>query len=173
MSNQENPYQAPKAHLELEKSTILASRGARLAAALIDMVLMLLIQLPVLYFYGYFDGFWQGLEPTLAQEIVAGAFGITIFLLVNGFLLKNHGQTVGKRLLGISIRDMQGNLCAFLPMLFKRELIWNLVVYVPFGFIVILVDCLMVFRGDRRCLHDLVADTQVVNILRAEPAQTF
>jgi len=173
MSNQENPYQAPQANLELQTSALLASRGARLAAALIDLLLMLLIQLPALYFYGYFDGFLQGQEPTIMQEIGAGAFGITSFLLVNGFLLKNHGQTVGKRLLGISIRDMQGNLCAFLPMLFKRELIWSLLAYVPFGIALIFVDFLMIFRSDRRCLHDLVADTQVVNVLRSEPARNF
>jgi len=169
MPNQDNPYQAPQANLELETTGALASRWSRLFAALIDGLLMLAIQLPVMYFNGYFDGAsaddW---EPALTQEITAAIFGVVVFLLVNGYLLKNHGQTIGKRLLGISIRDMQGNLCDFVPMVLKREILWQLVVYIPVsGGFIVLADVLTIFRKDRRCLHDLLAGTQVINVKTA------
>jgi len=179
MPHQENPYQAPQANLETAQGVILASRGSRLAASIIDAVVMMLIQFPILYAYGYFDGMWEGVEPTLQQEVVAGIIGMGSFLLLNGFLLQKYGQTLGKRLLGISIRDAQGRICPFLPMFCKRILIWSLLLYLPYllGFVVVLIDCLLIFRGDRKCLHDLVAGTQVVTVLRNEPepapGQTF
>jgi len=175
MSNQENPYQAPQANLELESiATPLASRWMRLSASVIDTFILLVIFIPALWVCGYFDGLvdddWKS---SLAQEIMATAFYLLIFLVINGYLLSRYGQTIGKRLLGIAIRDMQGNICSFVPMVLKREILWTIVSVIPItGGFIALADILLIFRKDCRCLHDLVAGTQVIN-LQVSAAQTF
>jgi len=168
--NNQNPYQAPQASLEQDVShNMLAPLGSRFVAALLDGLLLLAIYLPVMYFTGYFDGVTaDNWEPSLAQEITAAIFGLALFFLVNGYLLKNYGQTVGKWMMGIGIRDMQGNLCDFVPMVLKREILWQLIAYIPaVGIFIVLVDILFIFRADRRCMHDLLAETQVLAIKKA------
>jgi len=147
----------------------LASLGARFVASLLDGLLLLAIFLPVIYFTGYFNGMagddWQ---PSLVQEITYAVFGIVVYLLLNGYLLKKYGQTVGKWMMGIGIRDMQGNLCDFVPMVLKREILWQLIANIPVvGIFIVLVDILFIFRADRRCMHDLLAETQVLAIKKA------
>jgi len=167
MSNQENPYQAPQSNLEHEViDAHLASRGARFAAALIDGLILLAICIPALLGFNYFDGVMEDdWSPSFIQEVMATILYVFIFLVVNGYLLNKYGQTIGKRLLGIAIRDMQGNLCPLVPMVLKREILWTVVAAIPIsGGLIALADILMIFRKDRRCLHDLVAGTQVVSL---------
>jgi len=168
MSNNENPYRAPQSNLEnaAEASIVLVSRGARLGAYIIDLIVILAAYLPMLFFTGYFDGAMDdNWSPSITQEIISTIFVIVIFLIINGHLLSKYGQTVGKRVLGISIRDMQGNLCPFVPMVLKRYVLWVAVEAIPIsGGFIALADTLMIFRQDRRCLHDLVAGTQVINV---------
>lgn len=164
--NPSNPYQAPGAELLLENSgPLLASRWARLSAALIDVVIMLVVAIPAAFLIGSVDRVMQGLEPTLMQQVLGGIIGVAAFLLVNGYLLKTYGQTVGKRLVRIAIVDLEGRKPAWLPMLGKRYVILWVVSAIPFiGGVSALVDCLFIFRADRRCLHDLLAGTRVVQL---------
>ncbi|CAD5110035.1 RDD family protein [Zestomonas carbonaria] len=165
MSQAENPYQTPVADLQPETGeSPLASRGSRLGAVMIDSLILSLITVPLLYFVGFYDGVLEGKEPGFAEQMLGLVLGVGAFLLVNGHLLKQYGQTVGKRLLKIAIVDQDGNIPPLLPMYLKRYLIWTLAVYIPFvGLLLLLVNYLFIFRGDRRCLHDLVAGTRVVS----------
>ncbi|MCY1389879.1 hypothetical protein D9M71_46890 [compost metagenome] len=52
-------------------------------------------------------------------------------------------------------------------LLLKRYLVWWLLAYVPvIGVLLVMVDYLFIFRADRRCLHDLMAGTRVVQLPR-------
>lgn len=164
MSQDENPYQTPVAELHGGLLTpTLASRGARLGAVLIDTLLGAVICVPLLYFVGFYDGVSDGVQPGFGMQALGALLWMVVFMLINGHLLKLYGQTVGKRLLKIAVVDEQGNTPAFVPMMLKRYLLWWLLVYIPFvGSLLAVLDCLFVFRADRRCLHDLAAGTRVV-----------
>ncbi|MBC9251289.1 hypothetical protein A9179_13520 [Pseudomonas alcaligenes] len=165
MEPSQNPYQAPQAVLQEHSAEqpLLASRGARLGAVLIDTVLLALVTVPVAIFDGTFSAAQQGIEPSLGQQLISLLVGLVAFVLIHGYLLKNYGQTVGKRLLNIAIVDLQGQVPDFVPMVAKRYvLLWVLASIPLLGGLLALADCLSIFRGDRRCFHDLVAATRVV-----------
>ncbi|MBT8765306.1 RDD family protein [Pseudomonas boanensis] len=166
MENLENPYQAPQAELTLSTAEpLLASRGTRLGAALIDGLIMSLTTLPVAFFSGAFEAAKQGLEPTLGQQLLGLVVGLVAFVLINGHFLNQYGQTVGKRVLKIAIIGLQGEKPELAGLIVKRYLIWWLVAYIPLvGALLVLVNYLFIFRGDRRCLHDLTAGTRVVQL---------
>ncbi|MFC5695974.1 RDD family protein [Pseudomonas sp. GCM10022186] len=165
MDNLQNPYQAPQAELTVNSAAEpqLASRWTRLGAALIDGLVMSLATVPVAYVSGAFEAAQQGIEPSLGQQLLGLAVGLAVFLLVNGHLLKHYGQTLGKRLLKIAIVDLDGQVPELGGLLLKRYLVWWLLAYVPLvGVLLVLVDYLFIFRADRRCLHDQLAGTRVV-----------
>lgn len=165
MEPTQNPYQAPQAVLQEQGAAqpLLASRGARLGAVLIDTLLIALVTVPIAFFDGTFSAAQQGIQPSLGQQLISLVIGLVAFVLIHGYLLKNYGQTVGKRLLNIAIVDLQGNVPSFVPMVAKRYVLLWVVAAIPLiGMFIALADCLSIFRGDRRCLHDLVAATRVV-----------
>jgi uncharacterized RDD family membrane protein YckC len=90
-------------------------------------------------------------------------YGFIAFLVVHGYLLKKSGQTVGKKLLGTKITDLEGNLPDFTTLIVKRYLPVSVVSIVPMiGPLLSLIDIVFIFRQDRRCVHDLIAGTKVV-----------
>lgn len=169
MDNLQNPYQAPQAELTIDSAAqpLLASRWTRLGAALIDGLIMSLATVPVAYFSGAFAAAQQGIEPSLGQQLLSLVVGVAVFLLVNSHFLKNFGQTLGKRLLKIAIVNLDGQVPELGGLLLKRYLVWWLLAYIPMiGVLLVLVDYLFIFRADRRCLHDLLAGTRVVQLPR-------
>lgn len=165
-----NPY-APPAVAELKAASgtthELASPWIRLGAALLDVVVsFVLVGVP--YFFmmhemGAFDPErMENSEFTPAAMFAAGIMLVMllILLVVNLYLLTVRGQTLGKMWLGIRIvthPDAQppGFVKAFLLRAFVNGIIGT----VPFYS---LVDVCFIFRKDRRCIHDLIAGTQVV-----------
>ena len=52
-----------------------------------------------------------------------------------------------------------------LTIIFKRMLPVSIASAIPIiGSFLVLIDTLMIFRSDRRCLHDLIAHTQVLKV---------
>lgn len=148
----------------------MAARGRRLAAAAIDTVLLvaawaaaewMLLLAGIEYGAAEEDrGFWDAIW---AFEPGYDAFGFLIFLLVQGPLLATRAQTVGKMLLQVRIADLEGRRAPFAHIVLMRELPgWIANVTMGTGLIYFFVDVLLIFRRDRRCLHDLIAGTQVV-----------
>lgn len=141
----------------------LAGRGVRFAAAIIDGILMLglfwlVARLTPLNIF----------SPRMAQAgfvtmLGMQLLGLLLFAAVNGWLLVTRGQTVGKRLLGIRIARPDGSAAPPGRVLGLRYGVFYLVAAIPVvGWLIFPIDALMIFRGDRRCLHDLIADTAVV-----------
>ncbi|RNF85159.1 RDD family protein [Montanilutibacter psychrotolerans] len=166
-----NPYQAPAAPVSAvdgESVHALADRGERLAAVLIDAVISIVVMLPVMFLAGYFDMVRANADAgrillPLGQILLWAAIGFLGFVLIQGIPLQATGQTWGKRLLRIKIVDLAGTKPSLATLIGKRYLPLHALANVPcLGSLLVLVDCLMIFRDDKRCLHDLVAGTRVV-----------
>jgi uncharacterized RDD family membrane protein YckC len=142
----------------------LATRSSRLLAALIDVLIAWLGPV-ALMLYGDSLGFRAADDdPTTS---LAGLMMFGWLLLVgayNAWMLSTRGQTVGKSLLRIRIVGLDGSRASAGQALLLRSLLVLLLDLVP-GFL--LADPLFIFRKDRRCLHDLIAGTQVVAIPRS------
>ncbi len=137
-------------------SAALAGRLARLGAAIVDGIVLVV---PIAVF--------AVVTPLLVRgpggETVASVFILLSFLIVFIFqmvLLTKDGQTLGKKALGIRIVKMNTGLNGgFVPNVLLRLIVNVLLWVIP---MYILVDILFIFRSDRRCIHDLIAGTQVV-----------
>ena len=100
------------------------------------------------------------LTATLVWFIV----GEVIFLALQGWLLFNRQQTIGKWLLGMKIIGMEQLDVPPGKLYGLRYLLFHVLAQVPGINLVMLVDPLLIFRSDRRCLHDLLAGTQVIQV---------
>lgn len=173
-----NPYQAPTAgtNLEVDHSVIdrdsLAPRVNRFAAAMIDGILIAMIALPIQFLSGFFAramtqqvGFVEVIAMTLIQ--------VGIYLAINGYLLINRGQTVGKMILSIQIVDFESNKLIPFVRVYVIRYLWIL----PFSIltalipgqldeflvgVLTLVDMLFIFGAAQRCVHDYLAGSKVV-----------
>jgi len=97
-----------------------------------------------------------------ASTIVVGLIGFAVFLGINWKSLNATGQTIGKKVAKTRIVTLQDEK-PIIADLIKRYAFYNLVGIIPFvGWIVSLVNVLYVFKSDRRCIHDIVAKTKVV-----------
>ena len=141
----------------------LASRGDRLIARIVDIVISMVIALPVMKYLGVWElvGQKSGIPVDIALKLSFS--GIIIFFILNGYLLNFYGQTIGKKLVGIRISTLDGKKPDFWPLIGKRYLPLWVVMYFPAGNLFSIVDPLFIFRKDKRCVHDLIADTIVVN----------
>jgi len=87
---------------------------------------------------------------------------------VNVIMLTLRGQSIGKWLTGIRIVMFQsGAPAGFVRAVLLRSFVISVlgsISYVGPG--IQLFDILCIFRQDRRCLHDLIADTMVVRTAR-------
>lgn len=146
----------------VRSSMILARRWKRFIALLIDGVILLVINLPIMYGTGILR---QGYKMTLGQHAAYFVVGLLIYLAVNGYLLVKQGQTVGKKLVGVRIVDSSSErLVSFGRVFGIRYFLPALIIQIPIvGTLFSLVDSLFIFRKDKRCIHDLMAGTKVVD----------
>jgi uncharacterized RDD family membrane protein YckC len=159
---QDNPYAAPSAGLadiaEAGPDLPLASRGARLGATLLDGVIagvaLMLAFLPSILVKSQDAGSWS-----LALVLLI----LVALIVVNAVLAARNGQTIGKYLLKIRVARPNGDNPGLSRIFFVRYLPVTVLGALPLvGAIVALADTLMIFRDNRRCLHDEIADTIVV-----------
>jgi uncharacterized RDD family membrane protein YckC len=88
-----------------------------------------------------------------------------IFFILHGFLLQQFGQTLGKRIMGIAIVTLDNHRPAFLQLIVQRYLSQWVVGMVPvIGVFLRLADILAIFRPDKRCIHDHLAKTKVIDL---------
>ncbi len=164
----ENPYQAPNSRVELPEAALpeLASRGARFGASLIDTLIMMAVLLPLEFAAGYFQ---QAMEAARHQERLPLAttamwslIAIAIFFLIQGYPLMKDAQTWGKKAVSIRIASVDGGKPS-MQQLAGRYAFYLFIGVIPFiGPLCSIISVLLIFRGDRRCGHDLVAGTRVV-----------
>jgi uncharacterized RDD family membrane protein YckC len=142
---------------------ITASRWRRLWAGLIDASIAIAITIPLMNYLNVWDLAQKGSIP-LYTSVKLFLFSWTLFFIMHGYLLKSYGQTIGKKILGISIVNLDGEKPDLMPLLIKRYLPLSLVPNIPFvGSLLSICDMLFIFRKDKRCIHDFIAGTKVVN----------
>ncbi|HEX7235714.1 MAG TPA: RDD family protein [Gammaproteobacteria bacterium] len=140
----------------------LASRGLRLAAAMVDGVLSLFVSLPLVFYTGYLEKALAGTVDYVTGYAIS-LVGLAMFAAMHGYLLVKHGQTIGKRWVGTRIVNVSDGRVPTIRALLVRYATMKLVAYIPLvGGLFALVNILFIFRRDRRCLHDLAAGTKVV-----------
>jgi uncharacterized RDD family membrane protein YckC len=160
-----NPYRAPSAEIadirengELE----LAGIGHRFGALVLDAAIAAAIIFSAAYASGTQD-FVLDSEDTYSGAAEIAALGFALFIVLQSYFLKKQGQTIGKKIVGIRIVDRDGNLPGLGRLLYRRYLPVFSYNALPFvGGVLALIDCLLVFRRDRRSLHDMLAGTRVV-----------
>ncbi len=168
-----NPYAAPGAvvrDVHDEGDVVLASRLARLGAALLDTSIVVV---PAILIAAVLPDFRDAItdptgttQPGGATLGVLGLFGLAVisFGIYQLVLLYRHGQTVGKKIVGIRIVRPDGSRASFPRLLFLRYFVPGLIGAIPLlGLLFSLVNVLFIFGEERRCLHDRIADTIVVN----------
>lgn len=168
----QDPYRSPDAYVadaDSHGAPDPAIRWLRLAAILIDGCIGLAVIVPLMFVGGYWDAAFEagraggfGMMP-LGTTLLWAVIGFVVFVLIQGYPLNASGQTWGKKVVSLRIVDMQGNKPSLVDLLVKRYLPTHAIANIPcLGTIYVLVDSLMIFRQDQRCLHDLIAGTRVV-----------
>ena len=137
----------------------------RLVAAMIDSATYSVLSFPVTFLFGFamgVSGVLSGTDPhntTIAALLTVGSYLISfaIAFLYYGWFYKNKGATPGKMLMRLRIAraDTGTNLTYWRA--FGREtlgkILSSMVLFIGF--------LLVVFRQDKRALHDLLFNTQV------------
>jgi uncharacterized RDD family membrane protein YckC len=165
--SQDARYAPPRSHVEDVRQEgaqpgQLASRGKRLAAAIVDG----LIAAGMLWLIAKYTPFnpWSDAGLSLwTPRFLSIAFGFAVFLVMHGYLLVTRGQTIGKALLKLRIVRPDGSRASIGRVIGLRYAAPSLLHVVPvIGQVFALGDALFIFRESRRCLHDQIADTIVV-----------
>ena len=159
-----NPYQAPDSTIQSQAkpdTPELASRLYRLLGALIDGLVQLLVIGPIIYFTGIWDALMQGnSDINLTTSIGLFIAGELIFLALQGWLLFNRQQTIGKIILNMRIVGMEQDNVPAGKLYGLRYFVFHVLAQLPGINLIMILDPLLIFRSDRRCLHDHLAGTQ-------------
>ncbi len=138
----------------------LADRTARFWANFVDNAL---IMLPLL---------GGGAAEALAKDahLPSGLFSAAGMMLMLGVLacqvyLSKDGQSIGKRMRRIRVVRNDGGPASPVRIILMRNVLPVAVTaLMPCGQFLSLIDYAMIFSNERRCLHDLIANTKVVKV---------
>ena len=151
-------------------SAPLAGRFRRLIATIIDMILVPSLTLFLVMVFGIVEDAEDFTDQWWLLHVLGLA--ITSYLILNGYTLWKSGQTLGKLALGIAIVDAasKGGIvtkprpaplwklviirAVFFPTLFM--------IIIPWFLLIPIIDQLLIFRSDRRCIHDWLSGTRVI-----------
>ena len=110
-------------------------------------------------------------EPAQFPAIFAAGVGVMVCggvltLGIQIFLLVTRSQTVGKYLMQTQIVDFEtGQSADWIHSIILRILVNSMISSIPcIGMFYSIADILFIFRDDRRCIHDLLASTTVIDI---------
>lgn len=162
-----NPYAPPSPGVDAEaaplstEGALLATPWQRWLGAFVDNLIAAALLAPA-FIVGAALG---GADDVSAARIAAfGAFvGFAAYVVLQSVLIVKTGQSVGKRVVKTRIILQSGYLPGFWQGVVLRSWLIQALALIPLlGGFIGLLDVLMVFRSDRRCLHDHIAGTRVV-----------
>jgi uncharacterized RDD family membrane protein YckC len=164
-----NPYTAPVAQVQptaaerFDDEPVTAGRLPRLMAALVDGGISLVIAVPAIIGAMRYDA-TRGVGELGGSLILLSLVGYLALFIYTLILLAREGQTIGKRAIGIRIVRTDGERAGLGRLFWLRYFVPGLIGAVPYiGWIFSLANILWIFGEQRRCLHDHIADTMVVN----------
>jgi uncharacterized RDD family membrane protein YckC len=163
---EDNNFKAPEAELLTEDNdsgTELASRWSRLWGSLIDGLVMLVVLVPIMFITGYTAYIMEGTEPSFIFTFAMLFASIIIFFAINYKLLRDNGQTIGKKAVGTKIVGINDEKAQINDHILKRYLTYFIPGQIPIiGSIFSLINLLFIFGAEKRCIHDLAGKTKVV-----------
>ncbi|MDP7016932.1 MAG: RDD family protein [Pirellulaceae bacterium] len=173
LENEMNPYappplvepvKPPYSAAPIRRDRVLATRAARLGARIIDSLL---------YCLAAVLGFLATAPFTdMLGEIseFGGLVTVLLFYIYQCVLVSRDGQTLAKRLFRIRIvMNRDGSPAGFVHAVLLRSWVNVLPQFMPFiGGLYPLIDALFIFGNDRRCILDLLAGTDVIDVVGTE-----
>jgi uncharacterized RDD family membrane protein YckC len=112
--------------------------------------------------------FMGALSPEQASIVQAvlgllGVVGLILLVVFNYRYVRAKGQSIGKRSIGIKVVRTDGSPVSVARVFWLRNVVTALISGIPFvGNLFSLVYSLFIFCDNRRCIHDLIADTIVI-----------
>jgi uncharacterized RDD family membrane protein YckC len=161
-----NPYAPPAEHADVgysfdgDAAFPLATLSQRWWGALLDNLFYLLSVVPA-FVIAKLAG--EGAIAWLPLVLVLSVLPMVAYQAV---LISRTGQSLGKKLLKTRIVKLDGSVPGFVHGVLVRSWAVGVVSAIPYlGSLVSLADLLMIFRRDRRMLHDHIAGTNVIQVL--------
>jgi uncharacterized RDD family membrane protein YckC len=173
--NTTNPYAPPRSVVQdiaVSDLVILAGRGARLVAFILDGIIAVVLIYVPLVISTYFNERTPDFNPHPYYGAMVGrgswlpllGFGVWAWLTV--MFVARNGQSIGKKIIGIKVVRTDGSKASLGRIFWLRNVLsaafnsLSVLVLVPplYG----IVDTLFIFGSTRQCVHDKIADTIVV-----------
>jgi len=155
-----------------EQVFTLGGKVERLAAYIIDSLIAFLSIIPLgSQFFTAVNDFSAGSIDSInsltienTNNFTLGIFLIILQFIIQGYLITTRGQSIGKIVMSLRIvNSIDGTNPGFIKAFLVRFILTQIITSIPYiGFIYIFADPLFIFRSDRRCIHDLMANTIVV-----------
>lgn len=179
-----NPYAAPDTEVKdvsIDTGIPLASRSSRFVAYILDGFIYLMpfiivvaaifvleggLSLEIFESEEAMEDFVMNLATSPFVYAYLGVMLLTplLILIINIVLLVRNGQTIGKRLMKIRIVRKDYSRAGFWRIVLLRYIVMGLIGGIPIiGLFIQLANYLFIFGKARRCLHDYIADTIVVD----------
>ena len=161
----QNPYAAPLTSSELLTDAVrrfnLASRGDRFLGMMIDWFFSVLCMVPGMICAGLADSLGSDMLSSIAGFLMLG--GVAVYFGIQWYLITVRAQSVGKWAMNTRIITLQGGPPGFVTGVILRNWILGFTcLCYPIGFLITIVDGLVIFGENRQCLHDMIASTLVV-----------
>jgi len=139
----------------------LATLNERFTGSVVDGLILVIPLLPFMFFLGFFNN-PEGMD--FGKTALFGIIGFGLHALINYRFLSQTGQTIGKKVAKTKIVDaVTGEKPDIKSLLLKRQGFQQVLGIVPvISMILTLIDLCFIFRKDRRCIHDFVANTKVI-----------
>lgn len=146
----------------------LATPGSRILATLVDGLMFMVcigIGLGIMFLVGMIMGDANEDTVSIIVMVVMGTC-VLIPWIINVVLISKSGQTVGKKTLGIQMRNKEtGQPAGFTDGFLMRSVVFGFVTNIPFvGFLVAIADIIMLFPEGHETIHDRIAKTIVTQV---------
>jgi uncharacterized RDD family membrane protein YckC len=164
-----NPYAPPRAAvydvIDPAAQFVLADRGTRLGAALLDGLIGLGVYSPLLVAAFVSESARRGsagdggTPAFIVGGLVLMLVGLVAWAWFTILYVSRNGQTIAKKLLKIKVVRTDGTPISLGRIFWLRNVLNSLIGIVPFYGI---VELLFIFGESRQCLHDKIADTMMI-----------
>lgn len=123
----------------------------RAVAAIIDNIIIGVAQFVLSLIFG------GGVDPEQGNPVLTGVISLVLVIVYFvWFQTKNNGQTLGKKILGIRVTNLDGERVSMGKM-FLREIIGKTI-----SGLILFIGYLMAIGKAKRALHDYIAKTIVI-----------
>ncbi len=175
----DNPYAPPTSDVNAGQAPApaegqLAERGTRLVAAMVDGLLYVVAALPAIIAAMSSGALGEGGSTAMFRAFGSSALGLVSaaawvgLIIYQAYLVTTTGQSIAKKLFKIKIVKVDGSPVRFVSGVLLRNWLMMVLQQIPgVNAVLPLADALFIFRRDRRCIHDLIAGTKVVQLAGA------